>query len=330
MGDRINQDYQWFYDAHIDFAFESYLLDMAKASGDYSLFNDYLSIVYMNDRDYFFQWVNNVSDHQNSTNDYREIPLLNSKSAERVAELNQENFKTAFDKYKADLAEKEKYYGDIADFISIKGNDDELWKILTGDIKLQEEFGYKPLLFESIYMVGCMFMSTKYGLEAITGKYFDTIALNEYIKENNLYLRESDLSNELMARIMTELSDGQYSVTLAENGLIDPAKLYGYEQSNDMYLAHLRIKKDGTGDGYHSVMVSGIDYAFDKNGNITGINAVNVANPWNSSNSFSGKTSYTMDQIARWDIFKVTPIKQTTSVGIYYPTNHNKMLDYYR
>jgi hypothetical protein len=148
-------------------------------------------------------------------------------------------------------------------------------------------------------------MSTKYGLEAITGKKFDTIWMNEYITKNKLYLNESDLSNEKMAEIMTSLTGGQYNVKLVETGSPDPARIYNYEQLNDMYLAHIRIKKDGTGDGYHSVMVSGIDYAYDNSGNITGINSVNVANPWSGS-SFTGKTSYTMDQIARWDIFKVT------------------------
>jgi len=152
-------------------------------------------------------------------------------------------------------------------------------------------------------------MATKYGLEAITEKTFDTIWLNEYITKNKLFINESDLSNEKMAEIMTSLTGGQYTVKLVETGSPDPASIYNYEQLNDMYLAHIRIKKDGTGDGYHSAMVSGIDYAYDSNGNITGINAVHVANPY-SSDSFSGKTSYTMDQIARWDIFMVTQNRQ--------------------
>jgi len=78
-----------------------------------------------------------------------------------------------------------------------------------------------------------------------------------------------------------------------------------------MYIAHLRIKKDGIDDGYHSVMVSDISYDYDANNNIIGIKFVNVANPWNGS-SFTGKTSYAISEIARWDIFKISPTVTNT------------------
>jgi len=307
MGNRINQDYQWFYDFNMDFEFESYLLDLVKTSGNMEIFDDYLRFAYMNDEDYYWKWASTGNDYQNMDR-YRSIPLFNSKSAERVEEINKQNLDTAFAKYKADLAKDEGYIGDITDFISKKGTDADLLDSFIINTQLQKKFGYEALKFESVYSVGCMFLSAKYGLEAITGRKFDTTSINEYITENKLYVGESELSNIKMAEIMTRLAGGQYSVKLIETGSPDPALLYNLGKSNDMYLAHIRIKKEGTGTGYHSVMVSGIDYAYDKNGNVTGINAVNVANPWNGS-SFTGKTSYSMDQIARWDIFMVTQNK---------------------
>jgi hypothetical protein len=108
-----------------------------------------------------------------------------------------------------------------------------------------------------------------------------------------------------MAKIMSRLSEGKYNVNLDKSGILDAATLANYGRSEDMYLAHIRIKKDGTGDGYHSEMVSNIEYTYDDNGNITGISKVHTANPWNGGNSFTGKTSYKPDEIARWDVFKV-------------------------
>jgi hypothetical protein len=76
-----------------------------------------------------------------------------------------------------------------------------------------------------------------------------------------------------------------------------------------MYLSHIRIKSNGTGDIYHSEMVSGIDYSRDSAGKITGVNSISAANPWrgDGNSSFTAKTSYTMNQIGRFDVFRVTP-----------------------
>ena len=119
------------------------------------------------------------------------------------------------------------------------------------------------------------------------------------------------LSNEVMADIMTRATQGQYIFNLLQTGSPDATELWGMDQSKDRYVAHIRIKQNGTGDGYHSAMVSGIEYSYDDKGNVTGIKSVNVANPWNGGSKLTGKTSYTMDQIARWDIFKVTQNIQT-------------------
>ncbi|MDR0585211.1 MAG: hypothetical protein LBG57_12835 [Treponema sp.] len=306
MGDRINQDYQWFYDINVDFAFESFLFEAAKQTGNADLFNDYLQFAYENGEDYFWQWTSTGNEYQNM-DAYRSIPLFNAKSEERVKEINGEKFEAAFAAYKADLAQKEGYTGAIEDFVSKDGKtDSDLRRELQDNKDIWKKFGYEPLKFESIYLAGCMFMSTKYGAEAITGKKFDTLWLNEYIKENGLIHKgtESDLSNELMARIMNLLGEGAYTVSLEQTGLPDAKQLWDLGRSNIKYLAHVRIKKEGTGSAYHSAMVSGIDYTYDGEGNVTGIGAIHTANPWNG-NSFSGKTTYTPDQIARWDIFKV-------------------------
>jgi hypothetical protein len=295
MGDRINQDYGWFYGANMDFGFESFMFELAELSGDYSLFDDYLRYAYENQEDYFWQWASTGNDHQNMER-YRNIPLFNADSLERVKEINQQKLRESFERYEATIYDPH---------MTSEG----LWNYFKDNESLQEKFGYVETKFESIYMVGCMFIATKYGLEAITGKPIDTMEMHDFILNNKLYNKDVLLSNELMAAIMTRFSGGKFNVSLVETGLPSPARLHEYGESDDMYLAHLRIKKDGTGEGYHSVMVSGINFLYDKDGNVTGISSVEVANTWNDTSRFTGRTSYTMDQIARWDIFKAAPVK---------------------
>jgi len=222
MGDRINQEHEWFYDVNGDFAFESFFLSEAKFSGDYSLFDDYLSIVYDNNEDYFWQWASTNGNYQNEGR-YRETPLLNS--GKKADEINDRRLQAAFERYIAVIPENER---DIQ----------ELYENFNSDRELQHVFGYVPVNYESLYMFGCMLMSTKYGVEAITGNFIDTLFFNKFVADR-------------------------------------------------------------------------------------------VANPWNGD-SFSGKQSYSMNEIARWDIFRVTP-RSTSTFTPYVPTNdlQRRLEDYY-
>jgi hypothetical protein len=291
MGNRISQEYDWFYDVNMDFEFENLLLNIAKATGDYSLFDDYLQIVYDNDKDYFFQWASTGGNYQNENEQFRKIPLFNAKTQDRVNAINNQKKLEAFEEYKLSLPEEKR--GEPGLWDAFKDNEDKL-----------EKHGYKPVNFESLYLHGCRFLSTKYALEAITGNHFDTIRLHNYIKNSNLYSDESDLSNDNMAKIMNNLTGGVFNVTV-NNSFENPSveRLYELAQSQDMYLACLMVK--GASGGWHFVMASGIDFTFDENDNATGISQVRVANPWDG-NTYTGSQSYTTNEIYRWDIFKVT------------------------
>ncbi len=302
MADRVNQDYQWFYDKNRDFAIESTVYELAVETGDMSLFENYLDLMYKNEEDYFWQWASTGGDFQNKYESFQDIPLFNGPSLDRVKEINEQKFEEAFLKYKAQLAIDEKYEGDLKDFVSKEGTDEELKDKLRDNKTKLIQFGYKPISYESLYLYGCMFMSTKYGLEAVLGHKVDMMWMHEFIKEHNLVIKESDLSKELMATIMDKLAGDQYTIKLVETGMLDANRLHELGNSENKYMAHLRIKN---GEYLHSVMVSGIDYDFDEEGKITGIKAIHVANPW-LGNTHSGKQVYRYEDIARFDIFEIT------------------------
>jgi hypothetical protein len=312
MGDRINQDYEWFYALNADLAFESYLFAETNKTGNGGVFTDYLRETYMNDEDYYWKWANTNGDFQNMDK-YRNMPLLNAKSRDQVDALNEQNLEEALEAYKKDLADKEGYTGDLSSFVTADGlTGEDLAEKFSGSLELQKQFGYTEMKFESVYMVGCMFMSAVYGAEAVTGRDFDAGEVNGLLKDNNMYLNESDLSKEMMAEIMTFLSNGNFTVNLVFSGIPNTAQMLAFRDSEDMYLSHIRVKKNGTGAAYHSEMVADLDYSYNKLGRITGIRAVQTANPWNGDGNvnFSAKTALTMDQIARWDVFIAMPTLQ--------------------
>jgi hypothetical protein len=91
--------------------------------------------------------------------------------------------------------------------------------------------------------------------------------------------------------------------------------LLKFELSQDQYTAHIRVQEKGR-DLVHSVTISGIDYHYNSIGDIVGVNKIHVANPLSDYGSFYSKTSYKMNEIVRWDIFKVTHLN-TPGYGQY-------------
>ena len=289
MGDRINKENNWFYGNYMGLEFESYLLDMAKTSENFSLFSDYLELIYNNENDYFFKQTTTGGDFQDVKGDFEILPLFNAISPDKVEERNSQKKDAAYEKY---IAETE------------NNNPLEL-EAFKNDKDLLKAYGYVEFKYESIYLFGCRFLSTKYALEAITGSHYKTIWLHDYITKNKLYTGESDLDNQNMADIMNRFSEGKYNVTVSKT-LYKPSveKIYEMEQSSQMYLACLQV--DSASGGKHYVMLSSIDFTYDDNGKVSGISKVNVANPWSKQESYTGYLSYTMNQIKRWDIFEVT------------------------
>ncbi|MCL2765847.1 MAG: hypothetical protein FWD40_11310 [Treponema sp.] len=290
MSDRISYDYNDFYSNNPNFDLENLFLLNAKETGDYSLFDDFLRLTYNNDEDYFWLSTSTGNNYQNE-NRYRNIPLFNAASQERVNEINEEGRQEAYERYL--LRDKE------------DGYITKSWEVFKENKTLLEDNGFIAMNFISLHSYGCRFMSVKYALEAITGKYVNALQLHDYAKRNRYYSGSTLLSSKNMADIMTGNTDGLFTITvdkLPEKPDIE--QLYRLEQSQTMYLACLKVGNGSGGD--HFVMLSGIDFTFDDEGNPTGISEVRVANPWNS-NGVLGKQSYSFTEINRWDIFSVRP-----------------------
>ena len=295
MGNRINRENDWFYDINGDFEFESFLLTVAMESGEHSLFDDYLETFYKNEDDFFWQWADTGGDFQNQSR-YWEIPLFNARTRERVDEVNAQRLEAAFQRYILTLPEEGR-------------SNPDLWDDFRENRGLQARNGFVELKIDSIARVGCMFMSTKYGLEAITGERINTIELHNFIRENNYFREENLLSRDLLATIITEYTGGEFTATLLQYFMQPSTEmLRSISLSQDMYIAHLRVKDPNNQDAItHSVMLSGINYIYDDNRQIIGVRSVNVANPLNVPTIFNGKTTFSLNEIVRWDIYAIIP-----------------------
>jgi hypothetical protein len=329
MGDRIQEENKWFYEKFEGLAYESSLLGIAQSTNNMSLFNDYMELVYDNSKDYLCISAETKGDYQNK---YYEVPLFNSvlKDSAKETEINAQRLQAAFERYNANK--------------NLTGDEQESKKLYDKFIKdkdLQKDYGYNEVSTTTIADVGCMFMSTKYLIEAITGHSVKTEDLHKYIIDKKLFSGDNLLSKELMAAIITSYTNNEYNVAYNEalsnnlNQLCEKINLMknmtndnvtsergkferqlfetlnNIKSSDEKYVIHLRIKEQGNDDAIvHSVAVSSIDFTYDNAGKINGIKQIIVANPLQNKNLFNGKSSYSPSDILRWDIFLVTQNKK--------------------
>jgi len=298
MADRINNENEWFYKLYQGLAYESILLDNAKSIGDYSEFDDYLSLFYNNEEDYQWLSVSNGGKYQNY---YTSVPLFNSElTAKRIKEVNSKRLADAFENYSATFTTEEQWQ-----------NVETLHNEFINNKELQEKWGYRDVSQTSVAGYGCMFMSALNGIESATGKDVNLLDLHEFIKKNGHIAPNTDnlLSRELMATIMTAYTGGEYKFTYMGAFGESPSMetLNDVDSSSEFYMAHLRIQNPNIKDAIiHSVMVSSIDYEKSENGQIVGVNGVSVANSLLPSSHFNTRTYYIPEEIIRWDFFKVT------------------------
>jgi hypothetical protein len=318
MGNRINLDYTWFYEQNFDFGFESYLL--SQTGGD-EIFDDYLQSLYRNDMDYYWKWITADQDKQNKLQEYKTVPLLNVLSQEKVDAINKESLDRAVEKYKDILKTKDDYEGNKSLFPDGK-TDEEIKTYILGDKILQEELNYTAELFYSLFNYGCVLFSSMYGAEALTGNDLDPVKVNELAKLNKLFVNGGELSNALMADIMSVLSGGEYKVELvfSKQGVPSILELLNYEQSKEMYFSHLRVKTEYL---MHSEMVAGIGYEMNA-GYRTGVKYIDTANSWGGNGETAlSMTRITPNMVARWDTFKATP------TYLYYLGNYQRATQTY-
>jgi len=305
MGDRIQAENNWFYEKFEGLAMESSLLKIAQMSDKMQSFYDYMEYTYDNSKDYLCIPVATGGDYQNY---YSNVLLFNSvynntdKDKEKIANINAQRLQEAFEKYNAKENPSGNYEASRA-----------LYNAFIKNENLQEEYGYRTISTTTISDAGCMFMSTKYAIEAITSKEVNTLGLHYFIKENKLFNGDNLLSRWLMADIMTKYSNNEYTVKYMDKFGEKPTieTLNKIESPDEKYVIHLRIQDPENKKAIiHSVMVSSIEYNYDDNKNITGIKQVNVANPYQNDDHFNGKSFYLPNEIIRWDIFKVTENKR--------------------
>jgi len=336
MGDRIQEENIWFYERFEGLVTESCLLKIAQLSDNMQSFYDYMERTYDNSKDYLCISAMTRNDYQNN---YSKVGLFNSvysgtdEGKEKIANINEQRLQAAFDKYNANKnpnGDEQRYQ--------------ELYEKFIKDEKLQKEYGYCEISTTTISDAGCMFMSTKYLIEALIGREINTLELHQFIKDKGLFAGDNILSRWLMADIMNAYTNNEYKVKYMEdlsNTLMNVYQTCGklvamenmtnekgfierqiiqqklietlnrIESPDEKYVIHLRVKEPGNERAIiHSVAVSSIEYVYDNNKNIIGIKQVNVANPLRSNTHFNGRSSYLPDQIVRWDIFRVTENKK--------------------
>lgn len=309
MAAGIDGDYAGFLQGNRDLLFETFLYAKTRETGGEDLFLNYLAETYRNGEDYYFPEVSTGGEYQNRE-DYTRYPLLASRTEEAVRAFNSERMDGAVTAYMKHLAKESGHSGGMEDFILSYGMSRELLAAeLESDPELQKRFEYRPLRYESLASDGCMMMAAMYGAETLSGMDLSAPEVNAILREAGLYTGDSDLSAHLLGRVMEVLTKGEYSFELLNLGGTSPdtGLLKELSESPDTYLAHLRIKRNGSGSAYHSEMLSSLDWdTYFLPGSAPGLRGVHTANPWRG-NGYTGNTYRTAGEIARWDIYRAEP-----------------------
>ena len=307
MADRLNSDYGWLYETFDDLHGESFLLGIARQTGQEYLFDTYVKTAYNNDEDYFWRSVITGGDLQNNPL-FKDIPLLNGLSDEGIREANNSIIDAAVIRIMLQKAQDEGYEGEMENFVPKDGiSAEDLREKLNDNKALQKQYNIKLNTYESLYRYGCMLFSLMYGVETITGSKQDPVQFNEYMRESGHYTGKdgTDLSTALMAKVMNELGGGLFEITLAfRQEKMDLETILQIKNDPNGYLGHIRVASPDTDT--HSVMIQRVEYEYGAKGEIVGVLGVHVANPAEGNSSFNGKTFYTINEIERWDVFKVT------------------------
>jgi hypothetical protein len=305
MVDRIKKENNWFGDAFEKFAFNDFIakdMGLVLPPNYESYYEELCSKGVMNF---------NITTRGNYQNDLERIPLFFSETETEINAINEQNAWTAFEKYK-NIAFS---YDKAASFQEYKEKYKEEFEAFKKDEDLLIKNGYKEEKFISLPGYGCVFMCTKYGLETILDEEVDAKALYEYVKNKDYFTagNKNNLSKENMAEIMTEKSNGAFTVKCSERfyGSSPLEILNNINFTKEQYLIQLRIKDpSGQFQDNHSVMVTNIEYTKDREGNITGISKIIVANPFIIKDHIFGESSYSPTDVASWDFFKITQNKK--------------------
>ena len=309
LATRFNEDHPWFFTLFKDYLAESIILEDARETGSFLVFDTHLSVTYSNEEDYYWIKVTPGGEFQ-SDDRYRKITLLAGKTLEEIARANDDSIVKAIDYIVSNYEETGEYSKSVAEFFTEDGIDtDGLMSRFKTNESLQKEFGLSLMKHETLYSHGCMLFSLMYGLESITNKNYDAALLNEWMVDNGHFTGndKNELSTNKIAEVLNILLGGFYDASVFYRGAVDYSHLIGLNYSKDAFLVHLRVLDPKNPEANpHSVMVDRIDYEYD-DGLIVGVKGIYVANPWNREGTFSGKDYYTFNEIVRMDIFEITP-----------------------
>ncbi len=314
MAGTIGEDYSDFLTGSGSLYVETRLLEDAIKTGNFSLFENYIEAMYDSSGDFFFPRITTGGTYQNTDPANLDYPLLAGETLEQVERYNREYREELYRQFVEE--EMLAFDGDIGDFQASMSFNQFKTQIIQ-DNDFSRDIAYSPQYYESVYYNACKLMCAMYAGEYFSGKEMSVLEVNRELTGAGIFTGKNLLSTDLMEKAMEHLTGGEYDFQLVLSAEeVSGDVLKELLESDDSYIAHLRIKKPGTETGFHSEMLSSLDLDVVKY--VSGVEDyynLSTANPWYSS-GYTGNTSRSMDQVARWDIFKVA------KTDLYYANNY--------
>ncbi|MDA3811728.1 MAG: hypothetical protein PF518_15525, partial [Spirochaetaceae bacterium] len=188
---------------------------------------------------------------------------------------------------------------------------------LKNNSELADKYGYEAIKPENLWRVACKMYTAMYVAEALAGKDLDPLAVNQALIDNGIYAPDVDnptsvnmLYTEEYMKAIELLADNKFDITLEKSQVnaLTFEQIIDLQNSNDLYFIHIRYEG-------HSELISSFELGLESSYAESGyLDKVNTTNSWqylkdqSIRSMFLARTELYPNEIARWDIFKVTPV----------------------
>ena len=281
VAEDIDKDYKGFLGSNLHLKAESGLLEIAERTGIEDLFNGYVDKAYNSiDGDFYFPEFKDFGMKQNLDAGNDKITLGYDEK-----EVNGARFDAQYRKYLADEGLSPDIFSRDS-FIALWENNEKVKDIYKVDI-------YKN---ETIAEVGCNLYSLLYIQQTLTNNVITGKDANEKLKAGNQFAAGNLLLTD-STKALSILAEGKYEFSFES---------YGNDSDTEKaIIERLESARDSEDPecirvftGKHFMVLKDFTTAVDDNGN-TYISEIEVLNPWKD-----GKTTYSGNEIKRFDIFK--------------------------
>ncbi|MFP4642841.1 MAG: hypothetical protein ACLFM0_00645 [Spirochaetales bacterium] len=295
------------------------LYEAARQVGQLDVFNRYARVGYGAEQDDFFARVSSEGMYQNdwSMREVLTVALLDGPDQQEIDEYNEAHRRTLYEGYLNEKGEDPLEYREFSEML-IEEHENGI-----------SRYDYQPQQKIDVWTYGCALYSIGYMVNKATGQTRNPIELNEAMRDNGYYSRNSRgqgtlLSIENIVSALNSFTGDDIEFDHIES-IYDPqyTELSRTHHDESEYFGYLRIAhpdeemRDVYPNGVHSEVINEIETVTGPETSRDVLSGyVSTANPWDgrraapgSYSEYIGRSRRAFDEIQRMDLIQVNRVE---------------------